>query len=253
MKKIFVLPLIFFFGLVLASCNSLNNNNPVSSNTDNTGSIYVSSQPKGAEIWLDGKDTGQTTDDSVTSVQAGTHSITLKLSGYRDTTVTDVTVKKGLQSFIFLPLNSTVSLSEFGTIKIYETTGTTAQQPSGIDLSNGDAYGISGSNKDSVDIYYSSDGFKIRSANYSSNMTRSTGFYIGNGTDLNDGVSSPQYNTSWVTNIPDTENNYVFLYDADGHYSKLIITNWHGGTGPGDPSWVEVKWIYNNNANDTRF
>ena len=43
----------------------------------------------------------------------------------------------------------------------------------------------------------------------------------------------------------DTQTNYVFLYDDDGHYSKMKITNRGGGSGS-DPAWVEITWIYNN-------
>ena len=46
--------------------------------------------------------------------------------------------------------------------------------------------------------------------------------------------------------------NYVFLYDNDGHYSKLMISSRGGGT-PGNPAWVELKWIYNKTASDNRF
>ena len=46
--------------------------------------------------------------------------------------------------------------------------------------------------------------------------------------------------------------NYVFLYDHDGHYSKLKIVNSGGGV-PGEPAWVEVQWYYNNTLLDNRF
>ena len=46
----------------------------------------------------------------------------------------------------------------YGPVTIYETAGTTASQPSGIDLSSGNAYGVSSTDKDKVDIYYSTDG-----------------------------------------------------------------------------------------------
>ena len=45
---------------------------------------------------------------------------------------------------------------------------------------------------------------------------------------------------------------YVFLYDADSHYSKVKIVNWGGGN-VGDPAWVEIKFWYNKTASDTRF
>ncbi len=59
-----------------------------------TGSMNVSSSPSGARIFIDGADTGKTTPATVTSVAAGTHSVTLKLSGYTDY-VTSVPVTSG--------------------------------------------------------------------------------------------------------------------------------------------------------------
>jgi hypothetical protein len=67
-------------------------------------------------------------------------------------------------------------------------------------------------------------------------------------------VDSPLRNTgTWSNKINDTEDNYVFLYDHDGHYSKMKIVNRGGGSGPGDPSWVDIQWHYNNFQLDNRF
>ena len=52
--------------------------------------------------------------------------------------------------------------------------------------------------------------------------------------------------------MDDRETNYVFLYDHDGHYSKIKIVNYGGGN-PGDPAWVEVQWLYNKTLGDVRF
>ena len=67
-------------------------------------------------------------------------------------------------------------------------------------------------------------------------------------------MDSPLRNIgAWTNNIDDTENNYVFLYDHDGHYSKMKIVTRGGGGGPGDPSWVDIQWYYNNIQLDNRF
>ncbi len=159
-------------------------------------------------------------------------------------------------------LTSNVSLSAYGPVKIYETTGTTDCQPSGLILKNGFSSSISTSSSTSasVDLFYfsnsSSSTYDLRSASLSAGLNRNTFFYAGNSGNLNDGVSSPAYSTSssWVTEIPDRDTTkYYFIYDQDGHYSKFKITNYGGGTGPGDPSWVEVKWIYNKKSADVRF
>lgn len=119
-----------------------------------------------------------------------------------------------------------------------------------MELSSGDAFGISDTdNMGKIDLYYfsSSDGstFLVQSAHSNTNMTRETYFMVSSGADLEDGADSEVKNSSWVNSIGDREDNYVFLYDADGHYSKLKIVDYGGGSGPGDPSWVDVSWMYN--------
>lgn len=243
MKKLFFLPIILLTAFFFISCED--------STTDpggevTTGTLFVQSTPAGAQIWVDGTNTGKVSPDSIKNLSAGTHSLTLKLDGYKDSVQTGITITAGSTTTRNITL-SRASLT-FGPIRLWETTGTTASQPSGLDLSTGNAYGISSADKDKVDIFYSSTGFVVRSANGSSGMTRITSFFIGSGTNLNDGVDSPSATGSWATQIGDREANYVFLYDNDLHYSKLKITSWGGGT-PGNPAWVEVQFIYNEQAN----
>ena len=59
-----------------------------------TGSIAVNSTPTGAEIYLDGGDTGQTTPFTLTGVSTGYHEVVLKLNGYKDNLM-PVTVTAG--------------------------------------------------------------------------------------------------------------------------------------------------------------
>jgi PEGA domain len=253
MKKYIYLILILVLGLLIASCDNTTTE-PTTGPT--SGTIIIESEPTGADIYLDGSGTGQVTNDTLSDVSFGSHSVTLKLDGYRDTTISasissDITSTKK-----HVVLVSTESTTTYGPVRIYETAGTSTNQPSGLDLSTGNAYGVSGADKGKVDIYYTSSGFLVQSAdlNTTQGLTRRTLFHVGSGTNLNDGV--PSTNSSFwdgTKSMSDRESNYVFLYDADSHYSKLEITKFGGGTGPGDPAWVEVTWIYNNNAIDTRF
>jgi len=48
-----------------------------------TGSINVTSNPKGAKIYLDGRDTNQKTNSTLTNVSAGSHNVKLVLGGYK--------------------------------------------------------------------------------------------------------------------------------------------------------------------------
>ncbi|QXO93540.1 S8 family serine peptidase [Methanospirillum purgamenti] len=78
-----------------------------------TGSIYNSSNPTGARIWLDGTDTGKNTPNTLSSVTAGTHSVTNKLPNYNDYT-TSATVTGGQTTTVqgsLTPSGSTSSIS----------------------------------------------------------------------------------------------------------------------------------------------
>lgn len=249
MKKLILLFIIPITVLLITSCDT--GNNPVTPTAQ--GSIYVSSNPANAQIWLDGTNTLKTTADTIKNVNEGVHSVTLKLQDYRDTTFS-VSVSGGQTSVVTnVILASNIMTTQFGPVRIYETIGTSTSQPSGLDLSTGTAYGVSSAENGLVDIYYSSSGFLVQSASLYPNLVRVTKFYIASGTNLADGQNSPLITTgTWTDNIGDRENNYVFLYDNDNHYSKLKIVNWGGGNA-GDPAWVEVQWYYNNTAQDNRF
>ena len=73
--------------------------------------------------------------------------VTLKLQDYNDTTFAiSVTAEQtSVIGPIALSLNIMTTL--YGPVKIYETAGTTANEPSGLDLSDGMAYGISSAEK----------------------------------------------------------------------------------------------------------
>jgi hypothetical protein len=255
MKKFILLFTIPFAALVISSCDT----------TDDTvtptdpGSIFVTSNPAGAQIWLDGVNTFQTTPDTIKNLDEGVYNVTLKLTDYNDATFS-VSVTSGQTSNLTnVALVSEIMKTLFGPVRIYETEGTTAQQPSGLDLSSGIAYGISSTEQDSVDIYYSTDGtggqgFLVQSADLDSNLIRKTIFFLGNSENLFDEVDSPDRNEgTWTNNISNMDSNYVFLYDHDGHYSKLTIVNKGGGSVPGEPAWVEVLYYYNNAVLDKRF
>ena len=254
MRKYFYLPLVIILGILVASCSDTTTNPPP---VTQSGSIFINSTPTGAQIWVDGSNTNKVTPDSVTGLDPNSYTVTLKLNGYRDTSFT-VTVVADLQTTKQVTLVSTLSTTTYGPVRIYETAGTTTSQPSGLDLSTGMAYGVASTDKGKVDIYYSTTGtggtpYLVQSADLYPNLSRHTAFFVGNGTDITDGTDSPIYPLSgWTDHMGDREANYVFLYDEDGNYSKLIITAYGGGSG-GNPAWVEVKWEYNNTGADNRF
>lgn len=252
MKKLLLLIIAAATMLVITSCDS--SDDPITPTP--TGSIYLSSIPAGAEIWLDGSNTTKVTPDTIHSVSQGVHTITLSLEDYNDSTF-DISVTGGELSIVTnVMLVSNISTSLYGPVRIYESFNTSAQQPSGLDLSSGNAWGISSDSSGVVDIYFFSNQagslYLIQSADLAG-LIRETDFKVGSSTNLFDEVDSPLRDNTWVTSIDEAENNYVFLYDHDAHYSKLRIVNRGGGTGIGDPAWVDVQWYYNNTVQDPRF
>jgi hypothetical protein len=255
MKKLIFLLIIPMAMLLISSCDE-------STITPTpTGGIYLTSIPAGAAIWIDGSNTFKTTPDTVTDVDQGVRSVTLKLQDFNDTTFT-ISVTAGQTSVVTnIELVSDINTTFYGispTVRLYETYGTPASLPSGLDLSSGLAYGVSSPDANLVDIYFYSDqsgsSYLIQSADLYPGLIRKTDFLISSGTNLFDGVDSPLRNTgTWTNKINDTEDNYVFLYDHDGHFSKFKIITRGGGGGPGDPSWVDVQWYYNNILLDNRF
>jgi hypothetical protein len=249
MKKLILFLIIPATILMFTSCDT--SNDPVTPAQE--GNIFVSSNPAGAQIWLDGTNTLKTTADTIKNVNEGVHSVTLKLQDYRDTTFSISVTAEQTSIVSNVALVSNIITTLFGPVKIYETLGTSSNQPSGLDLSTGFAYGVSSAQNTLVDIYYSSSGFLVQSADLYPNLIRETDFFVSSATNLFDGLDSPLRNTgTWTDNIGDRESNYVFLYDHDGNYSKLKIVNWGGGV-VGEPAWVEVQWYYNSTLLDNRF
>ncbi len=69
------------------------------------GSILVTSTPTGAAVWLDGEETGEVTDCTLTNVPAGDHVVTVKLDGYADASM-PVTVATGETAEVDLELTT---------------------------------------------------------------------------------------------------------------------------------------------------
>jgi hypothetical protein len=252
-KNYYVLTLILTLGLYFTACKT-NSNNPVTSAP--VGSISVKSDPTGAQIWLDGTNTGKITPDSLINIKVGNHTINLIYPNYIDTSsAVLIPVTDGNNSEVNRILLIDISITLYGPVQIFESANPVVNNLSGIILSTGIATVIDLSSKSTVDLFYSSSGYVISSAQSLNNNTgRSTFFFESLYDSLFDGISSPTKIDSWVTQIFDTEVSYFFIYDADSHYSKMIITD-RGGTHGSvvDPAWIKVKWLYNNKPGDLRF
>ena len=218
------------------------------------GTLSIISEPAGATIWLDGENTGDVTPKDF-SVAEGNHTITLQFTDYSDTTfITQVSGTGSITENIFLEPNF-ITMHK---AKIWESFGTTAAQPSGLDLSTGMPYGTSDTeNRAKIDLYYFSNSagtsFLVQSSHLNANMSRETFFKVMAETNLNDRINSPTKTTDWAFSVNESEDKYMFLFDADNHYSKLRIIN-RGGLGTSDdPAWVEVQYYYNENENSVAF
>jgi len=249
MKKIFFLLLIPFFVLLINSCSD----DPVSPAVPE-GNLYITSIPADAQIWIDGVNTTETTNDTVFDIEEGVHDITLKRNEYVDNTFSVNIIADETSTVGPIVLVSDIQTTLFGPVRIYETSNTQAL-PSGLDLSTGNAWGVSSDSSVVVDIYYYSNAngtsYLIQSADLAG-LIRETDFLVGSGTNLFDGSDSPLRNTgTWTNNIDKLETNYVFLYDDDDHYSKFLIVNRGGGSG--NPAYVDVQWYYNKDVQDNRF
>ena len=258
MKKLILILIIPFLGLLITSCDS--SDDPMTP-VNTKGSIYLTSNPAGAQIWLDGVNTNFITPDTVLNVEQGVRNVTLKLQDYKDTTFAISVTAEQTSIVTNIVMITNIITNLYGPVRIYETAGTGPTEPSGLDLSSGMAYGVSSANNGLVDIYYSTtgtggQGYLVQSADLylpPPGLIRVTKFFVGAANNIFDGVDSPDRNSgTWTNNMDDREANYVFLYDYDGHYSKIKIVNWGGGV-PGEPAWVEVQWYYNETQLDNRF
>ncbi|MDD4127533.1 MAG: PEGA domain-containing protein [Methanomicrobium sp.] len=91
--------------------------------TPSTGTLYVTSTPGGAYIYLDGSYEGVTPYSGsyvIDNVNAGTHTLTLKLSGYKDAT-TSVSVLGGGTATASIPLTQQGSTVTTGTLDLSST------------------------------------------------------------------------------------------------------------------------------------
>ena len=258
MKKLFQILLISTVLLIISSCEN-KSDNPVDSSQTDKGSLYITSNPAGAQIWLDNSNTGQVTPDTVKNIQEGTHNITLKLTEYRDTTISVSVTAGQTKNVSNVVLSSSVTTMLFGPVQIYESQDSTSSYLHGIDLSTGKAWSVYSDSSGLIDIYYSTEGtggrgYLVQSADLKIDLINVTKFYLGSGNNIYDDVDSPDRNDNgWVNYMSDSpDSNYVFLYDHDGHYSKLKIVSAGGGV-PGEPKWVRVQWYYNKVLLDKRF
>jgi hypothetical protein len=239
--------------LLINSCTG--SNSPVEPPSE-TGSVFITSYPSGAAIYINNIDSGLRTPDTVHNVDTGKNVILLSLSGYRDTSIS-ATVIRGQKTIVpVIELTSTLNLFKYYTDTIW--TVSNAYHNCGLSVYRNI---LASMQNPYLDLYYytnndsTSSIFEIRSASVYSASYFTTKFIYG-GNYMKDTVSAPVYNAStWSDNINvanvDT-NNYYFGYTQSGNYFKLKVSSTGGGTS-GHPSWIILNVYYNNVAADRRF
>ena len=137
MKKLILLLIIPFLGLLITSCDSTDD--PTSPPAVTEGGIYLTSNPAGAQIWVDGANTNLITPDTVLNVNEGVRNVTLKLQDYIDTTFAISVTAEQISIVTNIVMVSNIVTVFYGgqPIRIYETIGTGPNEPSGLDLSSG--------------------------------------------------------------------------------------------------------------------
>ncbi|MEW6195046.1 MAG: two-component regulator propeller domain-containing protein [Bacteroidota bacterium] len=86
MKKILLLFITLLSLVVLNSCDKEVYTGVTETEYFENGKIFIRSNPTNAKIYLDDKNTGLTTPDSLIWLTTGSHKITLKLTNFKDTT-----------------------------------------------------------------------------------------------------------------------------------------------------------------------
>ena len=214
------------------------------------GILFINSEPSSAKIYINEENTLETTPKTF-SKPDGIYSITLKVEDHADTTF-EVLVKDSKDVDINVNLKGEF-LSYFKGRVLYDTTNSLSNEPSGLSLSTGNVLNIDANSgqKSLADMIFVPNqfgSFDIKTPNGTNGMFRDTRFFVSKSKNINDGVNSPIEDPTWRNSFPYSSENYVFAYDADGHYSKIQIVRRSE-----NPTRVEIKWIYNDNSFDSRF
>lgn len=250
MKKFQLFSVVLILMFLIIACDS--SDDPVTPPEEDKGTLSITSTPEGASIILNGETQDDVTPYIYAYIDAGEYTITLSFAGYQDTTYSETVIKDETTTseVILNPIYTT-----FGPVKIWETVGSDATQPSGLDLSSGSALTVGDdNNKPSIDLYYSSQANAlVKSSHLHSSplMVRETYFKVGDSSTLLDGVDSQVKDATWEDTMNPTIPKYFFINDNDNYYYKLIVTN--SGGGASGPGWVEVTYIFNTVQGNTMF
>ncbi len=114
-KKIFSITLLLIVSLIFiaSSCEKEVSTTAPEVLIAHKAKIFVESKPRGAKIYIDNKNTGQYTPDTIGWLKEGSHKLTLKLKYYKDSTLN---FKIGENEVISRDLDFTSNPTMFGAI-----------------------------------------------------------------------------------------------------------------------------------------
>ncbi len=211
------------------------------------GGVTISSEPKFASIFIDGLDKESSTPDEF-SLEEGEHKITLKLDEFFDTTEV-VNIKNSVTTPIHIKLRSKNIVAFEGVI--WDSTSTDPNRPGGLDLSTGENVFFKNKFGKNADLYYAAKNNIIASPGKLSYDNKNTLIKEGSGSNIKDRIDGPfEQDDTWSDSTYTNISNYLFLYDANGHYSKLKIV---GTITQGNLKGIKVKWLYNKKPYDNFF
>jgi len=246
LKKLTALFLsVFAISIILTGCKE---SSSVTESTTTLQGSFVKSTPVGAEIWVDGVNSGDVTPHLMDSLTVGVHTITLKFTDYDDLSFVD-SVK--VSTIDTVSKTMTYSAGDlFGPVKLYLNS---TAQANGVDLSSGNIYALNAANASNIDLYYSSEADTAINYIYASQkntlLTRTTFLYPSLETQLFNGHDATVYNATdanWVADFPLYGTAVFYVYGSDHHYSKVLLT----GQGTG---FVEIMWLYNKTSDNLKF
>ncbi|MBS4035011.1 MAG: PEGA domain-containing protein [Ignavibacterium sp.] len=249
MKKLLIIPLLLFFGLLITSCDE-KTTDPVNPSAKK-GAIFIQSTPSGAQIFVNGTNSGKVTPDTVKNLDSGFVNITLKLTGYGDTTFSRQ-ILPNMTSSVFIQMSQPPIFEvSFSNVQLFEQSSSSF---SGIKLSTGTRVNSSAAD---ADIFLETVDLKSQDQR-SPAVSNPRITYFNNSpasTNILDGVVSSTFSAStWGKSKARSSTTYSFLYTKDGNYVKLICTSYGGATGPTDPDrWVRISYKYNQTVGDKRF
>jgi len=211
------------------------------------GGVIITSEPKFADIFIDDFDQESATPDEF-NLSEGIHSITLKLDEFFDSTVV-VNIKNSEDIPVHIKLRSKSIVAFKGVI--WDSSSTDPNRLGGLDLSTGKNVVFKNKRGKSADLYFASKNNIIANPNKLYYENKNTLMKEGPSPNIKDRVDGPyEQDDSWSDSTFANVNNYLFLYDANGHYSKLKIV---GTVTSGNLKGIKVEWLYNKKPYDNFF